>query len=96
MQTTTKTTTNNFNIGEAAQHAGLVMMTLAATLGMVELPHESSNSKAMVNAQPAFVFAAENQSAGHENPQRRDKEEVHPHSASYSATQRTPGRTGKI
>lgn len=88
-------TTTTFNIQEVAKNAGLVMMTLAATIGMVELP-EHPNSKIVVNAQPAFAFATNNTGTEHQSSQRREREESGPHYISYSAAQRTPGRTGKI
>ena len=88
-------TTTNFSIQDAAKNLGLVMMTLAATVGMVELP-EHPNSKIVVNAQPVFAFATNNTGAEHQSSQRREREESGPHYTSYSAAQRTPGRTGKI
>ena len=87
---------NNNNFTEAAKNTGLVLMTLAATLGMVELP-EHPNSKVVVSSQPVFGFATENSGAEYKNSQRREeREEASPHYVSYSATQRTPGRTGRI
>jgi hypothetical protein len=78
-----------------AQHAGLVMMTAAATVGMLELPEHPN--KVIVPNQPAFAFAGENTNVNSENnnPIRREKEEVETHYVSYASYQRTPGRTGK-
>lgn len=96
MQTTAENnTTTNFDIREVAKHTGIVLMTVAATLGMVELP-EHPNSKVALSTQPSFVFATENVSAEHQSSQRREREESGPHYVSYSAAQRTPGRTGRI
>lgn len=90
----------NFSATEAAKNTGIVLMTLAATLGMVELP-DHPNSKIVVNAQPVFAFATnnvttENTATESKSSQRREREEAGPHYVSYSAAQRTPGRTGRI
>jgi hypothetical protein len=83
----------NQNMIDVAKNVGLVLMTLATTVGMVELP-EHHNSKVNVNAQPAFAFATEH-SGVDSSAQRRERDESAPHYTSYSAFQRTPGRTGK-
>lgn len=83
--------TTKDNITEVARQAGLILMTAAATLGMVELP-DHLNSKIVVG-QPASFMAIEQQG---NNPIRREKEESPQHYISYSIAQRTPGRYGKI
>ncbi len=97
MSTSASQHPNNFN--EVAKNTGLVLMALAATIGMVELP-EHPNSKIIINAQPVFAFAteniAENTASESKSSQRREREEAGPHYVSYSAAQRTPGRTGRI
>lgn len=91
----TSTLTEKLNI--VAIQAGLVLMTAAATLGMVEAPEHSS--KIIVPNQPAFAMATApvDHAASSESsePIRREREETHPHHLSYSTSQRTPGRTGR-
>ncbi len=77
------------------RQAGLLLMTAAVTMGMIELP-EHPNNKVIVPNQPAFAFA-NNDTADNNpnNPIRREREETGPHYTSYNINQRTPGRTGK-
>ncbi len=85
----TKTTSEKLNA--VAMQAGLVLMTAAATLGMVELPEHPN--KVIVPNQPAFAMATQNTEQN--NPIRREREETSPHYISYSVVQRTAARTGK-
>ena len=95
MSTKTKNTKTPIEkLAEVSQQAGLVLMTAAVTIGMVELP-EHPNSKVVVPNQPAFAFANNSGEANPNNPMRREREESAPHYTNYSVTQRTPGRTGK-
>ncbi len=93
MQKTDKT--KNLNMNEVAKNTGLILMTLAATLGMVELS-DHSNSKVVLNSQPVFASATEHVNTEPQSSQRREREEAGPHFVSYSAAQRTPGRTGRV
>lgn len=68
-------------------------MSVAATAGLFELTDHSA-SKGLVPAQVAFASASSSSSES-VNPLRREKEESAPHYISYSAVQRTPGRTGR-
>lgn len=77
---------------DMAKQGGVVLMTAAVTLGMIELP-EHPNSKVALNAQPVFAYAGEHSTDS--TAQRREREESAPHYISYSAAQRTPGRTGR-
>ena len=87
-----KTTTEN--VSEAAQQVGLALMTFAATFGMIHLP-ENHNKQAIAPSQ--LVFEHVNAGAEHGNEaQRREREETGPHYISYSNSQRTPGRTGRV
>ncbi|HWB39019.1 MAG TPA: hypothetical protein VG604_02140 [Candidatus Saccharimonadales bacterium] len=98
MVTKTKITKSTLNqLISNAQQVGLVAMTAAATLGMLELPDHTAN-KIVVASQPAFALAGENANLNEEfnNPIRREKEEVEEHYISYSVAQRTPGRHGKV
>jgi len=82
-------------ISPIAQQAGLIVMTAAATIGMLEMP-DHTGSKIIVPNQPAFAFAGENQLNDEQNnPMRREKEDVESHYISYSVAQRTPARAGK-
>lgn len=80
-------------IGDITQTAGLLLMTAAVTLGMVEVP-EQHREKAVLTQQPVFA-AVENGAHQGNNAVRREKEESGPHYVSYSTFQRTPSRTGK-
>lgn len=87
-------TKNNKTLDQIAavtQTAGLLMMTAAVTLGMVEVPHH--REKAVLTHQPAFASVSNFEHG--ENPLRREKEEHNPHHMSYSSFQRTASRTGK-
>jgi hypothetical protein len=88
-------------LNTVALQAGLVLMTAAATLGMIEIPEHAT--AAIVPSQPAFAMAAAPINSGAEashsqsaNPIRREREENHPHHISYSTTQRTAPRTGRL
>jgi len=95
MSTKIKNTKTTFDkLAEASQQAGLLLMTAAVTIGMVELP-EHTNSKVVVPTQPAFAFANNGGEANLNNPLRREREESGPHYISYGINQRTPSRTGK-
>lgn len=80
-------------INTVAQQAGLILMTAAATVGMLELPDHSAG-RIIVPNQPALALAGENAEVNN-NTLRREKEEVEQHYISYSVTQRTPARSGK-
>lgn len=73
----------------ATEHVGFTLMTIAALAGLIEV-HDRPLRTAVVS--PVFAFAIEGSGS---NPLRREREEVGPHYVSYSAVQRTPGRTGK-
>jgi hypothetical protein len=79
-------------LGKIAGQAGLILMTAAVTLGMLDLPDHPA-AKIILPNQPAFVFAADNEEAN--NPVRREREESAPHYISYSESQRTASRSGK-
>jgi hypothetical protein len=89
-----KTKTPIEKLAQVSQQAGLILMTAAVTIGMVELP-EHANNKVVVPNQPAFVFANNSSEDNPNNTMRREREETAPHYISYSINQRTPSRTGK-
>ena len=76
-----------------SQQIGLLLMTAAATFGMLELP-EHPNAKITLASQPMFAYAT-SQTGGDSHQLRREKEETGAHYISYSTVQRTPGRTGR-
>lgn len=70
-------------------------MTAAATVGMVEVPEQHS-SRVVTNSQPVFAFASQTIGGEDVNPLRREKEEHGAHYSTYSTTQRTAARAGRI
>lgn len=78
-----------------AQQAGLVLMSAAFTLGMIDIA-EQIKGKVIVPTQSSFAVEAVSPQGGHDEPIRRDREETHPHSASYSINQRTQARSGRM
>jgi hypothetical protein len=91
-----KTKTAADKLSQAGSQLGVMLMTAAVTLGMLELP-EHPNSRVVVPGQPAFVFAENSGDANPNNPIRREREEeTGPHYISYSVAERTPSRTGKV
>lgn len=90
----TKTKTSKDKLLQASQQAGLALMTAAVTLGMLEMP-DHANSKVVVPNQPAPAFSYDKE-AGENNPIRREREDTEPHYISYSVSQRTPSRHGRI
>lgn len=95
MSTKTKNIKTPFEkLAEVTQQAGLLLMTAAVTVGMVEVPEQTS--KIIVPNQPSFAFAGNNTENNNDNNAlRREREEAGPHYISYNIAQRTPGRTGK-
>lgn len=83
-------------IGDIAASVGILLMTAATTLGMLEMP-DQSNSKIIMPSQPAFALASQATEQPAESSQlRREREETGPHYTSYSVAQRTPSRTGRL
>ncbi len=93
MSTKIKKPSTTDKLNTAAMQAGLILMTAAATLGMVELPEHPN--KITLTTQPVFAFSTES-SNKESSPIRREREETAPHYISYSTAQRTPGRTGRV
>lgn len=92
---TNKTATDYMT--DVALQGGIVLMTAAATLGLVELPHDPDKRAIVPTNHPAFAVAqdaAHNQGGGPEI--RRERDEVHPHSQGYGVNHRTPSRTRDI
>lgn len=93
MATKTKNKTIYENVADVTQQAGLILMTAAVTMGMIEVPEHSS--KIVVLNQPVMALAGQ-QEVGHDNALRREKEETHPHHISFGVSQRTASRAGKV
>jgi hypothetical protein len=95
MSTKTKIAKSD-RVADVATQAGMVLMTAAATIGILELGTHP-NKQIVVPGQPKLAF--ETNQAGvnpqETNPLRREREETAPHYISYNVNQRTPGRTGK-
>ena len=81
-------------LATVAQQAGLVLMSAAFTLGMIDVA-EQIKGRVIVPAQNTFAVEAIGPQGGHEEPIRREREETHQHSSSYSVNQRTAARSGK-
>lgn len=92
-KTKNKATLNQ--VTDAAKQGGIVLMAAAATLGLVEVPHDP-DKRAIVPNQPTLATAPDFSHPTGTDELRREREETHSHSHSYSVSQRTPGRTGKI
>lgn len=85
------TKTNSNKIVQLSQQAGLLLMSAAVTLGMLELPDRAT--RIVVPNQPAFAWA--NEKEQNQNTLRRESEETEQHYISYSVAQRTPARSGR-
>ena len=84
-----KVKNKNINITSYTRQIGFALMTIATVAGLVEVPERPLKAAMLIPA-----YAVTSQSSG-SNPLRREREEAGPHYISYSATQRTPGRTGR-
>lgn len=90
-----KTPSTIETFASVAKQTSLLLMTAAATIGMVELPEHPNNRVAML-AQPVTVFASPTlNEAENNNAIRRERDETAPHYISYNVGQRTPGRMGR-
>jgi len=94
MSVKTKNQTTAEKVTEAAKQAGILLMTAAAAVGMLELP-DHVDKRVVLPSRPSFVFAENNVEGENGNTLRREREEVAPHYISYSEVQRTPSRSGK-
>jgi hypothetical protein len=81
-------------INKYAREAGLVVMTFATMVGMLELPSHTVN-RVVLPTQVMSFASNSNNSSELNNPIRREKEETTSEYISYSESQRTPGRFGK-
>jgi recombinational DNA repair protein (RecF pathway) len=90
MATKTKTS-KTAQIAELSRQAGLLLMSAAVTMGMLELPDRST--RVVLPTQPVFAWA--NEKEQNQNTLRRESEETDQHYISYSVAQRTPSRSGR-
>lgn len=79
-------------IAGAAHKVGVIALSVALTLSVLELPDEAKRAILPAQVAPAWANAGED----HNNPVRREREETAPHSISYSEVQRTPARSGRL
>jgi hypothetical protein len=84
--------TSSFELAKIAEKATIIIMTLAAVFGLVDIPSRVS-TRAVVPGAPVFSMSLVNTELN--NPMRREKEEAGVHYVSYSETQRTQSRSGK-
>ena len=80
---------NKTNITSVTRHLGFALMSIATVAGLVEMPERPQKAALLI---PAYAVTSQSSDS---NPLRREREEAGPHYISYSATQRTPGRTGR-
>lgn len=80
---------------QAAHQAGLVLMTAAVTVGMLDVPEDSN--RVVIPNQPAFAVAESNGESNLSSPIRRERDEketgTEANYIGYSLSQRTPSRT---
>jgi hypothetical protein len=79
-------------LGAVVQRAGLVAMSAAMTLSLLEL--QDDTKKVVMPTQPVPIWSEAGQNNDN-NPIRREREETAPHFISYSEVQRTPSRSGR-
>ena len=84
-----QTNNKNKNSISRVRFIGLAVMAMATIASLVDIPERPLKLAVL---SPAYAIAGEGRAA---NPLRREREESGPHYISYSATQRTPGRTGR-
>jgi len=82
------------NAGETAKAIGLTIMTAAAVVESVGI-HGPKHEKAVLVKAESPVSIVNVQEDFKATAQRREREEHTPHYSGYSATQRSPSRTGK-
>jgi hypothetical protein len=80
------------NIRNTSFEIGTIVMTIAAVVGMLELPAHNPNR---VFAPQSVNISSSSNLSELNNPVRREKEEGGQVFVSYAESQRTPGRTGK-
>lgn len=93
MQKTKNSPSKPEKLLDVAQQAGLLLMSAAVTLGMLELP-ATSDKRAILPNRPVFAWASEKDQSNN-NTLRRESEETEQHYISYSVAQRTPARSGR-
>jgi hypothetical protein len=72
---------------------GIIIMSAATTLGMVELPSHIKAPVLVSTSKPAFAYNS-NESNG-SNPMSRERDDITAHYISYNESQRTPSRSGR-
>ena len=93
MTTKTKIETNIFDdAADKAMQIGVGIMSVAALAGLVDLHSYHDRKNAIMPMHPVYAFAGQNNEDS-SNTLRRERDEAGPHYVSYSAYQRTPGRS---
>lgn len=80
-------------ISDTIQKLGLVVMSAALTLSVIELPDDAK--RIILPNRPAPVWVEEGGQGSDNSPIRREREDTTPHYISYSEVQRTPSRSGR-
>lgn len=78
-------------LAEITQQAGVLAMTTAALLSVIQLPDQPKKLAILPKAMTLAPALAEEDT----NQLRREQEETAPHYISYSVAQRTPARSGR-
>ncbi len=77
-------------IQKISEQAGMVLMTMAAITGMLDL-QTHTDTRVVLPGQPSFALSNDYNELN--DPIRREREDPAPHYASYSVTQRTHSRS---
>lgn len=88
----TKKSKTSENLVELSRQAGMLLMSAAVTVGMLETPDRAN--RIVLPTQPVFGWANQNEEFNNQNVLRRESEETDQHYISYSIAQRTPSRSG--
>jgi len=89
---TKKAVSVELRIKSAAANMGIILLSAATTLGMIDMP-DHLRGQVIIPNQPLVNFS--NLSNYENNQIRRERDETAPHYISYSVSQRTPARSGK-
>ncbi len=82
------------NIENYSANLGVLLMTAATVVGMLELPdHAASANRFILPGQVVRVEASNDLEQLANNPVRRESEETTQRYVSYAQTQRTPSRS---
>ncbi|HUA13637.1 MAG TPA: hypothetical protein VL989_04000 [Candidatus Sulfotelmatobacter sp.] len=82
-------------MSQLSTQLGVLLMSVATTVGMIEI---NNHVKTQVLTPARAVVSSENQVEENYNSSNlvKDRDDVAPHFISYSETQRTPSRSGRV